>query len=63
MVQSSDPLAGELTLVLSNNPMVLRKWTIVDAQGVVTSLTLVNPRFGFPIPDDQFIASFPEFDY
>ncbi len=63
MVQSSDPLAGELTLVLSDSPMVLRKWTIVDAQGVVTSLTLINPRFGFPIPEDRFTASFPEFDY
>ncbi len=63
VVKSDDPLAGELTLAFSAQPMVLRKWTIVDAQGVVTSLTLINPRFGFPIPEDRFLATFPEFDY
>lgn len=54
LVQRRDPLAGELTLVFSDQPMVLRKWVIVDAQGVVTNVTLLNPRFGFPMPDVAF---------
>ena len=62
MVQTKDPLAGELTLVLTDEPMVLRKWSIVDAQGIVTDLTLINARFDFPISDDRFITSFPELD-
>jgi len=62
MVQTKDPLAGEFTFVLTDEPMVLRKWSIVDAQGIVTDLTLINARFDFPISDDRFITSFPELD-
>lgn len=54
LVQRRDPLAGELTLVFSDNPISLRKWVIVDAQGVVTNVTLIDPRFGFPMPDVKF---------
>lgn len=62
MVQTKDPLAGELTMVFTENPMQLRKWTIVDAQGVVTNVTLINTRFDFPIPETRFNADFPSFD-
>jgi len=61
VVQTKDPLAGELTLVFSDNPMVLRKWVIIDAQGVITDLTLINARFDFPIPEKRFLNDFPEF--
>ena len=54
MVQSDDPLAGELTLVFAEDPMVLRQWSIVDAQGTATHVTLINARFDFPIPESQF---------
>ncbi len=62
VVQRKDPLAGELTLVFNDNPMVLRKWVIIDAQGIMTDLTLTNARFDFPIPDSKFLGNFPEFD-
>lgn len=62
MVQTKDPLAGELTLVLTDEPTVLRKWSIVDAQGIVTDLTLINARFDFPISDDRFATNFPGLD-
>ena len=54
MVQRADPLAGELTLVFAEDPMVLRQWSIVDAQGTATHVTLINARFDFPIPEDRF---------
>lgn len=54
MVQSEDPLAGELTLVFAEDPMVLRQWSIIDAQGTATHVTLINARFDFPIPEDRF---------
>lgn len=54
MVQSKDPLAGELTLVFAEDPMVLRQWSIIDAQGTATHITLMNARFDFPIPQNQF---------
>lgn len=56
MVQKRDPLAGEITLVFNDEPTVLRKWTIVDAQGIVTNVTLVDPKFGFPISGVDFEA-------
>ncbi|MBO6518838.1 MAG: outer membrane lipoprotein carrier protein LolA [Rhodospirillales bacterium] len=61
-VQTKDPLAGELTLVFTENPMVLRKWVVIDAQGVITDLTLINARFDYPIPESEFLTSFPELD-
>lgn len=54
MVQRKDPLAGELTLVFAEDPMVLRQWSIIDAQGTATHVTLINARFDFPIPESQF---------
>lgn len=62
VVQTKDPLAGELTLVFNEDPMVLRKWVIIDAQGVITDLTLINARFDFPIPENRFLTAFPELD-
>jgi outer membrane lipoprotein-sorting protein len=62
VVQTKDPLAGELTLVFTENPMVLRKWVVIDAQGVITDLTLLNTRFDFPIPKARFLSDFPELD-
>jgi len=46
LVQAEDPLAGSITLVLSDRPMALRKWAVTDAQGVVTNVSLLNARFG-----------------
>ena len=62
VVLAKDPLAGELTLVFSEDPMVLRKWVIVDAQGTVINVTLINARFGVDIPDTRFKTDFPMFD-
>lgn len=62
MVQRKDPLAGELTLAFAEDPMVLRQWSIVDAQGITTHITLVNARFDFPIPDKQFEVDLPVVD-
>ena len=46
LVQTEDPLAGSITLVFSDRPMALRKWSVTDAQGVVTNVSLMNARFG-----------------
>ena len=38
--------AGQLTLEFTNQPFVLRKWSIRDAADVTTYVTLQNMRFG-----------------
>jgi len=49
-----NPDSGQVTLVFSSNPMILKKWRVLDAQGVETQVTLVNPRFGVAIDDEVF---------
>ena len=46
--------AGELTLEFSEKPFQFRRWTVVDAVGVETSVTLQNLVFDKPIPNAAF---------
>lgn len=55
MSQTGDPEAGRLTMTFADAPLSLRKWTVVDAQGTSTSVTLVAPDFNVAIPHAVFI--------
>ncbi len=46
--------AGTMTLVFNDAPMSLRKWELVDAQGISTQVSLVNPEFGVPVDSAAF---------
>lgn len=46
--------AGTLTLAFNEEPLALRQWTVVDAQGVVTRVLLQNPTTGVAFPRDTF---------
>lgn len=48
------PDAGTVTLVFSDRPLTLQKWELVDSQGIVTQVSLVDPRFGVEIDDEAF---------
>ncbi len=52
--QTDDPLAGRISLTFSDNPLALRKWTVVDAQGLITDFALVNPRYGVELDPELF---------
>ncbi len=54
LVDDGLPDAGEITLVFSDKPLVLKKWEIVDAQGTITQVSLVNPNFGVKIDPKTF---------
>ncbi len=45
---------GTMTLVFSDQPLALRKWSITDSQGSTTQIALVNPEFGVELADDAF---------
>ncbi len=47
--------AGELTLEFSEKPFQFRRWIVVDATGIQTSVTLQNLVFDTPIPNAAFI--------
>jgi hypothetical protein len=46
LVRASSPGEGSLTLILSDEPMVLRGWIVVDQQGKHTKVTLTDPEPG-----------------
>ena len=52
--------AGHLTLEFSEEPFQLRRWIVVDAAGIQTSVTLYNLAFDKPIPNVEFrLPSYP----
>jgi len=54
MVETAHPDLGTVTMTFTENPLQLRQWTIVDAQGRPVTVTLTDPRFGMPIPPLMF---------
>ena len=45
---------GAVTLVFSDRPFELRKWEVIDAQGITTQVALINPDFGVEVDDAVF---------
>ncbi len=54
LVRSDNPMEGSLTLVLTDDPLTLRKWAVTDAQGTVTNVSLVQAKFGIPLDAELF---------
>lgn len=54
VVQSAEPDAGSLTMVFTENPLVLRQWTVVDQQGRVTNVALSQLQYGMALDPKLF---------
>lgn len=52
--RSDDPAEGSLTLVFEAKPLQLRKWSVIDAQGITTTVSLLGPKFGVDLTGDMF---------
>jgi len=59
VVKASDPGMGSMSLVFSDRPIALRKWTVTDAQGQVTNVSLLGPRFGLTLDPKLFQFQLP----
>lgn len=46
---------GEITMVFSNNPLELRQWIVVDAQGEKTTVALRDMRSNVDLPAALFV--------
>ncbi|MCK5165671.1 MAG: hypothetical protein KAQ66_00075 [Rhodospirillaceae bacterium] len=46
IVREEDPAEGSLTMVFNASNMTLTKWMIIDAQGIATTVSLLEPSFG-----------------
>lgn len=45
---------GNITITFADQPLELRQWTIVDAQGLSTTVSLRNVQTGVDLPDKFF---------
>lgn len=55
------PAEGRLTLMFAENPLELRQWSVVDAQGRETRVTLYQPETGIRIDNRLFDFNDPRF--
>jgi outer membrane lipoprotein-sorting protein len=59
IVQTTDPEAGSLTLGFSEDPITLKKWRIVDAQGLITEVELFYLKTDVKHPSSLFVYKDP----
>jgi outer membrane lipoprotein-sorting protein len=59
VIKTGDPGMGSMSLVFSDRPIALRKWTVTDAQGQVTNVSLLGPRFGLTLDPKLFQFQLP----
>ena len=63
LTQSENSDAGQLVVTLADSPLSLRGWTVIDAQGVETTVTLVGPSVNPDIPPRTFIYTPPDWAF
>jgi outer membrane lipoprotein-sorting protein len=54
LARSEEPEQGTITMIFSDNPLSLRKWTVTDAQGVKTTVTLSNLESAVTLDPELF---------
>ena len=61
LVRTRSPQDGTLTLIFADAPLVLRQWTVLDAQRQETRITLYNVELGGTFPSSLFQFIDPRF--
>lgn len=59
LTETKNPDLGQATVVLSDHPLELRKWQILDAQGKNVTVTLDDPHYGVPLNPNLFYWTDP----
>src|SRR5436309_2678520 len=54
VTQAAQPDLGSLTLVFTENPLILRQWTVVDQQGRRTTVSLSDLQLGVALDPRLF---------
>jgi len=54
LINAKEPDAGSIELIFSDQPVELRKWTVIDAQGIKTTVSLLGPTFDVPLDPELF---------
>lgn len=61
LVQTDEPNQGSIQLAFAEDPLELRRWTVVDAQGQATHVVLERPETGVPLKRELFRFRDPKF--
>lgn len=59
VARADNPGEGTITLSFIEDPLQLAQWSVTDAQGIVTLVKLVEPRFGIDLDRELFIFQDP----
>ena len=59
MVETANADLGQVTLVLSDQPLQLRQWTVLDAQKKKVTVTLSDAQFGLVLNPNLFYWTDP----
>lgn len=59
LLETKDAGKGTLTLVFEDRPFQLRKWRVLDAQGLTTEVALLNPRTDVTFDREMFYFKEP----
>ncbi|MCH8095954.1 MAG: outer membrane lipoprotein carrier protein LolA [Proteobacteria bacterium] len=60
LVKSGEEEEGSLALTFSDRPLILRQWTVTDAEGQATQIALVNAQFGLSLDEALFEFTEPD---
>ena len=61
LLRTATPAEGSLTLVFADAPLVLRSWTVLDAQRQQTRVSLIDPQLGGTFDQSLFTFIDPKF--
>ncbi|MDO8607546.1 MAG: outer membrane lipoprotein carrier protein LolA [Phaeospirillum sp.] len=61
LAEAEDPAAGEITLVFSDAPFILRQWQVRDTQNQVTTVSLFEAQNGLTLDPKLFEFKNPNF--
>lgn len=63
MYQTDDPDAGQVTLIFTDNPLELRQWRVIDAQGGEVRVGLEQVALGGALANELFATPAPQRRY
>lgn len=62
VVQADEPEAGSITFAFGDTPFELKKWRVVDAQGLITEVELFHLKTALKLDNDLFVYKDPKRD-
>lgn len=60
LLRTDAPDQGRVVLTMARRPIELRRWSVIDAQGLTTRIELTGLRTGVPLERDLFVWRDPK---